>query len=164
MINRISEIEEVVSEELVPEGKKDNVVLFPKAKKDCPPLTLEEVYQKFDAIREAERDTVIENTMVSIFELLADDNYDFTHRDDINKDMAFTIEAIRSMLYKYDGKSHPFQKAAENLFVEDAEGDLHFIPDIAEQSGILPIPNELMAIVPNPVIVEITDNNNEEGC
>jgi hypothetical protein len=70
---------------------------------------------------------VTEAVIINLFEDLYDNMYDFTERTDANKDMAFLIEAVKSILHRHDGLDHPFHALAQNYFTADAKGDLTFV-------------------------------------
>lgn len=107
----------------------NNVILFPGETKNRPAMNMEEIYRSVAAAKTARIDNVIEFVIINLFEDLFENSYDFTDRTDANKDMAFLIEAIKSLLNKHDGLDHPFQILAESYFVADEAGDLSFVED-----------------------------------
>ncbi len=109
------------------DNKLTNVVLFPGVSKNRPPQSIEEICRNVQLAQTARIEDTVEEVVVDLFENLFSYAFDFTERDDANKDMAFLIEALKSVLCRHDGLDHPFQKLAEQYFKNNAEGDLVFI-------------------------------------
>lgn len=125
MINRTQET--VVETEMVDgEPVYNNVIVFPRPSKNRPPQSIEEIYRSVELAKTTRIEEVTEAAIINMFEDLFDSGFDFTERTDTNKDMAFLIEAVKSLLCKHDGMGHSFQNLAEEHFTADANGDLTF--------------------------------------
>ncbi len=125
MINKTVEAKgpEMASEDV----KSNNVILFPGISKNRPPQSIEEICRNVELAKTARIEDAVEEVVVELFENLFSYAFDFSQRDDANKDMAFLIEALKSVLAKHDGLEHPFQQLAEKYFVANANGDLSFV-------------------------------------
>lgn len=121
--------------------KPTNVIMFPGVSKNRPPQSLEEICRHVELAKTTRIEEVTEAVVVNMFEDLFDNNYDFTERNDANKDMAFLIEAVKSIMRRHDGLAHPFHVLSEHYFVAEPNGDLTFIGD--------------------PTILEVTDVEEE---
>jgi hypothetical protein len=104
--------------------KVNNVVMFPGVTRNRPPQTLEEITKHVVLAKTTRIESVVENVIIQLFEDLFHHGYDFSDREDTNRDMAFLIEGLKSMLNRHDGMSHPFQHLAEQFFFADENGDL----------------------------------------
>ena len=98
-----------------------NVVLFPGFKKDSMPHSLDEMAEKM-----VERKSEYINDMIDFYgaELLRKVAMDGFEIDDVNfmKDFAFTLEGMRSCLYRCVGIPHPLQNSVdESINFEDIE-------------------------------------------
>lgn len=107
--------------------KLNNVIMFPGISRNRPPQSLEEIFKNVELAKTTRIEEVTEVVVVNMFEDLFDNNYDFTERNDANKDMAFLIEAVKSLMHRHDGLDHPFHMLAEHYFTADATGDLTFV-------------------------------------
>lgn len=107
--------------------KESNIVIFPGLSKNRPPQSLEEICRIVELAKTTRIEEVTEVVIVNLFENLFENAFDFTERQDTNKDMAFLIEALKSMLCRHDGLDHPFQDVAEKFFSTDENGDLTFM-------------------------------------
>jgi hypothetical protein len=98
-----------------------NVVLFPGFKKDSIPQSLDEMAEKM-----VERKSEYINDMIDFYgaELLRKVALDGFEIDDVNfmKDFAFTLEGMRSCLYRSAGLPHPLQNSVdESINFEDID-------------------------------------------
>lgn len=107
--------------------KLNNVIMFPGISRNRPPQSLEEIFKNVELAKTTRIEEVTEVVVVNMFEDLFDNNYDFTERNDANKDMAFLIEAVKALMHRHDGLDHPFHVLAEHYFAADATGDLTFV-------------------------------------
>jgi hypothetical protein len=98
----------------------DNVVVFPKAKKDTPPQSIEEVYSKAEATRKEHVEYVIDETLSFVFNRCYDEGFNL-HQDHCVKSTAMVVEALRSALYNAVQIAHPLQNAAESMFHSEEE-------------------------------------------
>ena len=100
---------------------KDNVVPFPGGRNPLsPPQTLEEVQKKTKIVKhihiqnvlDAINDTLLQQIVAAGFDIKVDE-------EDFDKDVAFLMESLRSLLCKASDVYHPFQKLADNTFNEE---------------------------------------------
>ena len=100
-----------------------NVIAFPKGKKKCPPQSIEELQNRF-----AVKKTEYVNDMVDYYgtEMLAKISQDGFEIDDDNfmKDFAFTLESLRSGLYRSVGVEHPLQESVDEA-IDIATNDIN---------------------------------------
>lgn len=138
MINRISEVKE--SEDMAADGDDGtvlgNVILFPGKSKNRPPQSIEEICREVKLNKTARIEEVTEVIVVQLFEDLFNNGYDFSEKEEANKDMAFLIEAVKSIMCKHDGMTHTFHNLAETYFVADTNGELTFIDDTLHEAVV----------------------------
>jgi hypothetical protein len=99
---------------------EDNVVMFPKAKKDSPLHTREEVEAKVLAARKDHVEYVIDETLSFVFSRCYEEGFNLNN-DDCFKSTGMLVEAMRAALYKSVGISHPLHMVAEEIFSSDEE-------------------------------------------
>lgn len=98
----------------------DNVVMFPRAKRDIPPQTRDEVEAKVIAARKDHIEYVIDETLSFVFGRCYEEGFDL-NKENCFKSTGMLVEAMRAALYNSINMNHPLQKIAEELFVSDAE-------------------------------------------
>lgn len=106
------------------EEEKGKVIMFPGTTRNRPPQSLEEICKSVALAKTTRIEGIAEIVIINMFEDLFGHGYDFSEREDANKDMAMLIEALKSILNRHDGMSHPFQEIAEQIFLADENGDL----------------------------------------
>jgi hypothetical protein len=119
----------------------DNIIKFPKSKiiqkgADAP-VNLEEIKNNIDMVKQTHIQETIALIAPMLFQQLSLAGFELIEEDDDAesiKDSAFLIESIRSILFKYYGLIHPFQKISQNVF------------DI-EESGLLCIKDTLELVL-----------------
>jgi hypothetical protein len=136
MINTSSEVREL---EMADEDGSNlgNVILFPGKTRNRPPQSIEEICREVKLNKTARIEEITEIVVVELFEDLYEHGYDFSERHDANKDMAFLIEAVKSIMSKHDGMAHKFHELAETYFVADGDGDLTFTESVVDLSGLM---------------------------
>lgn len=104
----------------------NNVVTFPKAysgPKET--VNVEDISRNLDMMKQFHIQETIVNIAPMIFNQLDIAGFGFPDEEDNTpetlKDGAFIIEALRSIMCKYYGIYHPFQKLSEEIFYPDAE-------------------------------------------
>jgi hypothetical protein len=106
-----------------------NVIQFPKGKNGAPPQNLDEIQSEIELTRQIH----IGETLSGIAEILLQslDLNGFIVGDDEKyaKDLALTVEAIRSVLYKYYGMEYPFQTLSDKIFTLEKDGFITFSSD-----------------------------------
>jgi hypothetical protein len=102
----------------------NNIVNFPKTysgPKDQ--VTVEDINRNLDMMKQFHIQETIANIAPMIFNQL--DISGFTFEDEESEDVlnlkdgAFIIESLRSIMSKYYGIYHPFQKLSEEIFYPD---------------------------------------------
>lgn len=111
----------------------DNVIQFPKKRNDlgAAPLEMEDVENKILNLRHHHINETLATVIPNLFAALESSGFiteDIGETDEDIKDGAFIVEAIRSLLCKHYGLSHPFQQIADKVFaiVQDGE-DTKFV-------------------------------------
>lgn len=107
--------------------KVGNVIMFPGISRNRPPQSFEEICHHVALAKTTRIEEVVESVVVNMFEDLYGHNYDFSNKQEANKDMAFLIEAVKSVMHRHDGLDHPFHELADEYFTEDAAGELTFV-------------------------------------
>jgi hypothetical protein len=106
----------------------NNVIVFPKNNpkvSDPKDPSFEDVQNNINMAKHYHIQETIANIAPLIFNQLEVSGFNFpddTDEDDI-KEGAFIVESLRSMMCRYYGMYHPFQRVAENIFVPDEEDD-----------------------------------------
>lgn len=93
----------------------DNIVHFPKVKKDSPPQSFEEMYFNIQNVRKERIEIAVYEIVPIISELLFREGFDLDKTEYI-KDSALIIEAIRSALCRMYGIDHELQTLADKSF------------------------------------------------
>jgi hypothetical protein len=98
----------------------DNVVMFPKAKKDSPVQTREEVEAKVVAARKDHVEYVIDETLSFVFSRCHEEGFNLNN-DNCFKTTGMLVEAMRAALFRTVNIDHPLHDVAEELFVSDED-------------------------------------------
>lgn len=93
----------------------DNVVLFPKIKRDSPPQTIEEIADKISQTRKDHVENLMYDMAPDIVNLLGSYGLDVTDPDNI-KDTAMVMESIKSMVCRQYNIDHSFHKMVDTIF------------------------------------------------
>lgn len=99
-----------------------NVIAFPKAKKDTPPLTMEELYENVESTRKEHVEFVMDEILSFAFARAAEEGFNLADEDCL-KTTALLVESFRSALYNSVGIDHPFHPMAEDVFKITDEND-----------------------------------------
>lgn len=91
-----------------------NVVAFPKAHKDAPAQSLEEVIERVSENRREHVNHIVDE-LGSFFVARAYDEGFPIDGDDCFKDVILVVEAMRSAMYKSVGLEHPIQTVVEHV-------------------------------------------------
>lgn len=100
----------------------DNVVVFPKAKRDTPPQSIEEIHEKRTAVKKEHAEVVLDDVMSNVFFHMSEEGFDLGHEDCI-KTTAMLIETMRSAMYKAVDLNHPLHDIADTMFRYDTEDE-----------------------------------------
>ena len=93
----------------------DNVILFPKFKKDSPPQTIEEITDKVNQTRKDAIDGVMVDLVPDFIHVFGSYGIDVTSNEYI-KDVAMVMESVKAMITRQYGLDHPFHKMVDTIF------------------------------------------------
>lgn len=84
-------------------------------------------------VRDLYAQTIVEDVSGELFDHLADLGFDLdiSSNVDYTKDVAIIVEAIRSYVMRRNGRYHPMQEVAEELFSYNDEGQLYTHPSLS---------------------------------
>lgn len=119
---------------------ESNVVLFPRAKKDTPPQSIDEVIENVVASRKEHIELFLEGILPLVFSNAADFNLDMS-KEECEKPVAMFIESFRSALYSSCGLDHPLQDIAEDAF-DFIDDEMIIIPKVTETEETVDINKE----------------------
>lgn len=97
-----------------------NIVLFPKQKKDTPPITIEQLYENVEITRREHIEFLIDDVFSFVFQRCQEEGFDLS-LDQCLKTTGLVVESFRAGLYNTVGIDHPLHKVAETLFIEGSE-------------------------------------------
>jgi len=100
----------------------DNVVMFPRAKRDSPLNTREEVEAKVIKARKEHVEYVIDETLSFVFSRCYEEGFNL-NTDDCFKTTGMLVESMRAALLKSVGIRHPLHEVAEELFLVDDDDE-----------------------------------------
>lgn len=118
----------------------NNVIKFPLHNSRAP-ITIEQVDENLDLIRQIHIQETLELVVPKMFESFSVAGFmtDDEEAPEFLKHGAMVVEAARSFLCKVSGIDHPLQLIAENMFEQvDGEGTL----EISDKVKIIITPNE----------------------
>lgn len=95
----------------------ENIVVFPKGKKNTAPQSLEEIRESVDNVRREHIDSLIEEFMSYITSRCCEEGFDFTLEHTF-KSTLFLLESVRSAIYNTKNMPHDFQALAENVITD----------------------------------------------
>lgn len=93
----------------------DNVILFPKFKKDSPPQSVEDIVDQIAQTRKDHVDSVLNDLIPEFMHLFASYGVDVSSENYV-KDAAMIVESMKAMLHRQFNLDHPFHKMVDNLF------------------------------------------------
>ena len=98
----------------------NNVVIFPKQNLNVkiPEFSMEEINRNVEMMKHYHIQETLSNLAPIIFNQLEIAGFNISDEEDEDiKDGAFVVESLRSIMCKYYGIYHPFQKIADSVFV-----------------------------------------------
>lgn len=104
------------------DSSDDNVVSIESGRR-VDPSTLDGIRDRLDAVREVFVEAVAEEIYFSVLESVVRSGFSDSD-EDTEKDEALVYQAIKSLLMKGRGMSHPFQEIAEDAFEYDPSGEM----------------------------------------
>lgn len=109
-----------------------NIINFPKEKmvqRENIPTSFSEIKTSVDGMKHVHIQETISVITPMIFQQLSVAGFELIDEEEelSLKDGAFLVESIRSILYRYYGLSHPFQKVSDAAFNIDQNGVLSIV-------------------------------------
>ena len=105
-----------------------NVIAFPKEKKNCPPQSIEEVQDRL-AVKKIEYvNEIVDYYGTELLAKISQDGFEIDE-DNFMKDFAFTLESLRSGLYRSVGVEHPLQESVDEA-IEISLSDINEDEDL----------------------------------
>lgn len=115
-----------------------NVIVFPKAKKNTPPNSIEEILENAETLRREQVEFLVDEVLSLIFYRTFLEGFDLLN-DECAKSTALMVESLKAALYNTQGIPHPLHDMASHMFMTEEEMK-------KEDESILIEPNE-----PDPV-------------
>ena len=100
----------------------NNVVPFPKGKRNSPPQSLSEILSSVEDIRTEHMSMIAENIMEFVIYRLHEEGFDISKPQCIVP-IAYMNEAMKSAMLASIGKDHPIQHAANDFFNSENEAE-----------------------------------------
>lgn len=101
----------------------NNIVAFPKSKKEIPPQSLEELFAKVEETKREHVDYLVDDVFSGLFPYLYMEGFDLT-RDGCEKTTTLFTESFKAALLKSVMIDHPLHEVAEDLCEDESEEDL----------------------------------------
>ncbi len=98
----------------------DNVIVFPKPKRNSPPNTLDEIIHNSQENRKEHIEFIIQETLPYIFGKLYDEGYDLCKEDNIEV-TGYMIETFRAALYAAAGIDHELHEVADEYIGDNID-------------------------------------------
>lgn len=108
----------------------DNVIVFPKGKKNTPPQSIEEVHESMEAVRKEHVEFLVDECCSFVFGRLMDEGFDLGD-DKILHETMLVVESLKAALYACSGINHPLHNIARQVFAfEETETETELVkPD-----------------------------------
>lgn len=106
----------------------NNVIQFPKEKIHGLPQSKEEVYARLSEVQTDYINQVVDMYGKNLLHAMSSDGFDLAKKDFV-RDFAFTLESIRSCLYRSAGIEHALQVPV-NECMDNIEFDLEEMFDV----------------------------------
>lgn len=105
--------------------KEENVIMFPRNKKNTPPQTLEEIKERAFESRIMHSQEACEKAMdAAIAELFRNGmDVDDTNIEELHPSILLALESLNSLYLHYCEIEHPLQEFAKENFKDDEEND-----------------------------------------
>jgi len=109
----------------------NNVIAFPRQKRDSPPQTMEELLENVESTRKEHIEYVMDETLSYVFSSAYEQGFDLGDESCL-KTTALLVESLRSAMYKCVGINHAFHDMADSVFnvVEKFDDDVELTVDI----------------------------------
>lgn len=104
-----------------------NVIAFPKAKRDTPPQSMEELYENVESTRKEHIEFLMDEILSFVFSRAYEEGFNLSDEDCL-KTTALLVESFRAALYNTAGIDHPFHPMANDVFkIENVEEDVDIL-------------------------------------
>jgi len=97
----------------------DNIIVFPKSKKDTPPLTIQEIVEKQEEVRKGHIEFVLDEVLANCFGFCYNEGFDLGKDECVNT-TGLVIESLRAALFKSVGLNHSLHQLADSLTIDDS--------------------------------------------
>lgn len=96
----------------------NNIILFPKSKRNSHPQTLEELNQAVEGIKKQVAEIIIDESIGTLFKGLANYKVIVKEKDGnaFMKDISLIVESIRAAVYRSLEFSHPLHTISADMF------------------------------------------------
>ena len=110
----------------------DNVVLFPKSKRETPPQSIEEIIDGVQKMREMRVEEILYSMTSLVLSQLIDSGVNIEDTE-CNKSIALLFESIKALIYKSFSLPHPLHEFSNQAFLikEWDEEGLQYVYDIS---------------------------------
>ena len=110
----------------------DNILQFPKQKKNTPPQTEEELKASIEQVRgRFVTETAVEIAF-DVFRNIENAGCDINSNNSSRHDLILIVEAVKSAMYRSLGMKHPLQDFAISV-VDESKIDTDFAMPVAEE-------------------------------
>jgi len=96
----------------------NNVVLFPRQKKDSPPNTIEELYENVAGTRKEHIEYLLDDVLSFVFQRCYEEGFDLGQEECL-KTTALIVDTMRAGLYSTVGIPHPLHASAEIIYKDE---------------------------------------------
>lgn len=100
----------------------NNVIVFPKPKRNTPPQTMEELMDGVDAVREAHIHFVTDEILELIIIRSIEEGFPLNDQS-YNNIIHLMYDSIVAALYKAANKDHPLHTISEELYSKESDGE-----------------------------------------
>lgn len=98
----------------------NNVVSFPRGKKDTPPQSLEDTLKMVEENRKQHIENVLDNLIPHFVNVIHDEGFDVT-KDHMAIPLSYFVEVVRGVLYTSMNLDHPITENAKEFFKNSEE-------------------------------------------
>lgn len=111
----------------------DNVVVFPKAKRETPPQSIEDIMDSVQKMREMRTEEILYTITPMIISQLLDNGVNIED-EDCSKSIALLFESIKALIYKSFKMNHPLHEFSSSVFSirEWDEDGLQYVYDLTK--------------------------------
>jgi hypothetical protein len=95
---------------------QNNVVLFPKSRSLQTELTIEQIQDNKELIRQIHIEETIETVVPFLFDNIDTMGFNLSKKPELAKEMNLVIESVNCLLRRYYEMEHPLQGVATDIF------------------------------------------------